>query len=287
MKTMKCSNMYIEAMCSMPSSSKEQNQSLRRKIEEGLNLDHCFIKVDKEQVVCRAILFQDVNYIAYITVEDIRQEEIQDFIYDVCQSLDTSMEWKSDLYSDKVYFEHIRKALQAHFDTEIRRESYTCKTSKQDISNHTFKSEVLCPKEEVIQLMMRATSTTLDTTLQHDQQQSGLRAYIEDMYADIRKHSNEELFQILFVEENAVGFIAVKRFLKDVGGIGYIGVDPAFQGNHYGDILVKKALDMAFTQGIHKLIGDIDTQNYAIRHHLQSGGFRKDCDQHLFTRNKR
>ena len=49
---------------------------------------------------------------------------------------------------------------------------------------------------------------------------------------------------------------------------------------------LKKAMDMAWRHNIHKLIGDIDVHNFAIRENLLRTGFLLDCGQSIFLLEK-
>ena len=97
---------------------------------------------------------------------------------------------------------------------------------------------------------------------------------------------SDALFQVLLIAGKAAGFISVTRLLDEVGGIGYIGVHPDVQGRQYGTVLLKKAMDMAWRHNIHKLIGDIDVHNFAIRENLLRTGFLLDCGQSIFLLEK-
>lgn len=280
--------MYVASMCAMPSSSKEQNKALKRDIEAGLTCTNCFIKVDNNQVVCRAVVYQDIHYVGCITVEDIDQKEIDDFLQTVCNQLDHTKEWRIDLYSDKIHHDKLYYALKNLFPIEIKRESYTCVVERQSEIPYLFKSVVSFTREEIIKLMAKSSKTTLDVAIQREQQLLGVKASMEQMYEQfIVKKDSDELFQVLLIKDALVGFIAIYELTDGVGGIGYIGVDPRFQGNHYSTILLRKAQNMAYQHGMHKLIGDFDVHNFSIAYNLQQADFRKDCSQSTFLRPKK
>ena len=97
---------------------------------------------------------------------------------------------------------------------------------------------------------------------------------------------SDTLFQVLFINRRPAGFISVNRLLDDIGGIGYIGVHSDYQGRRLGSVLLQKALDMAWRNDIHKLIGEIDDHNIAIRKNLIQCGFTLDCKMCMFLLEK-
>ena len=64
---------------------------------------------------------------------------------------------------------------------------------------------------------------------------------------------------------------------------GCIGVHDDYQGKRLGSVLLQKAMDMAWHHDIHKLIGDIDVHNIAIRKNLIQCGFMLDCRTVSYT----
>lgn len=285
MKIMKCNEEFVASMCNMPSSSHAQNEALRNEIKEGLSLDCCFIKAKKGHVVCRAIVYEAMHYVGYVTVEDISQDEVDAFIIDVGQQLDTSSEWRCDLYSDKIHYERIHNALGKQFKTEIKRASYTCEIEKCDLNHACFVSALQLCKEDVISLMIRASESTLDQLIQREIHQLDVVNVMRDMYDELVGNAqSDSLFQVLYIEHHPVGFIAINELAEGVGGIGYIGVEPKYQGHHYSTILLEKGKYMAYQKKIYKLIGDVDEQNFAIRHNLLAAGFEKVCIQCVFLR---
>ena len=283
MKTMKCIDKWVDDMVSMPSSSKEQNEALKEQLmRKELSLDQCRISIKNEQIVSRIVIDDARAFLGYFTIEDLTQQECDEIMIEILAQLDRSREWRIDLYSDKVHYDVIHQTLQRYLSIEILRESYVKMTAPQALDGFTFQSAHRMEKEGLLELMMRASDSTLDIMLQREQQ-NGLRASVEERMQDLfDNEASDELFQVLLLQERPVGFVAVNALVDTIGGIGYIGVDPVWQGNHYGAILLKKALDMSYHHGITKLIGDIDVHNFAIRGNLHACGFHLDCKQSIF-----
>ncbi|MGX8833386.1 GNAT family N-acetyltransferase [Amedibacillus sp. YH-ame6] len=283
MKTTTCSKEFVESMVSMPSSSDAQNESLRQEIKEGFPLEKCFVKVQDEKVVCRLIIFEEMHYLAHFTVEDIPQEEVDSFLSDVFIQLPRNVEWRLDLYTDKIHYEKIYKACQCYANLCIERESYTIKPISKDTSGYTFTSAMDMEYKDVLELMIKASSTTLDVLLQKEYKDLGLEEGVESTLKEILedKDSNK-FFQILWVQGAPVGFVAINELVEGVAGITYIGVLPEKQGYHYSSVLLNKAMDIAYHAKIDNLIGDIDVHNFAMRNNLVNVGFQKDCEEKVF-----
>ena len=100
MKTEICKEQYAASMTAMPASSKEQNRSLKRGLSrQELSLQQCYVMIRKEQVVARAVIYDEHSYIGNLTLEAIEQTEADQFVRDVIGHLDRSREWRIDLYS--------------------------------------------------------------------------------------------------------------------------------------------------------------------------------------------
>lgn len=283
MNTMKCTNEWLKAMVAMPSSSKEQNEALAYAIEhKEIALDHCLIKVRDEQVVSRIVMVEELDFLAYFTIEDLTQQECDEFMADVLAQLDRTKEWRIDLYSDKIHHEMIYETIKKYFSIEISRESYVGMASPQMLEGYEFQSACSLDQEVLLRLMMKASASTLDA-MQQREQRSDIRAAVAHMRENLMAdEESDALFQVLMIDHKPVGFVAINRLLDTIGGIGYLGVDAAYQGHHYGSILLKKALDMAYHHQIAKIIGDIDVHNTPIRRNLQACGFQLDCTQRVF-----
>ena len=283
MKILKCNEEYLELMVTMPSSSKSQNECLRNDIEQGHPLDQCIIALKNEEVVFRITLFPEIKYLGNLTIENIDENELYELMQQVIKDLDRTIEWRVDLYSDKVHHSIIQKVLRRCFDQEFLRESYTIQTKSIKCIPHTFKSAKQMNTKEILKLLESASETTLDNEIQKNIKEKGLSEALKETYQSlIDDVESESLFQVLCVNNQKVGFVAVNRLLGDIGAIGYIGVAHSSQGMHYGEILLKKAIDIAHKNKINTLIADIDISNFAIRNHLLNTGFTKDCNQSMF-----
>lgn len=282
MKTEICKEKYAASMCSMAASSEEQNRSLQRDLEvQTLSLKQCYVMLHDEQVIARAVIDTERSYIAYLTLEVMSQKEADAFVKDIVDRLDRSREWRVDLYTDKQHHALVYHALKRWFPLEFKRESYTVKTREQAQAYRFIPAKQLVHRD-LLELMAKASATTLDANLQREQKLLGLYP-AEELLEDAE---SDALFQVLLIAGKAAGFISVTRLLDEVGGIGYIGVHPDVQGRQYGTVLLKKAMDMAWRHNIHKLIGDIDVHNFAIRENLLRAGFLLDCGQSIFLLEK-
>lgn len=260
MKTEICKEQYAASMTAMPASSKEQNRSLKRGLSrQELSLQQCYVMIRKEQVVARAVIYDEHSYIGNLTLEAIEQTEADQFVRDVIGHLDRSREWRIDLYSDKINYTLVYRALKRWFPIEIKRESYTVMTAERDLHSYEFVSAKQMTKENLLELMVSASRTTPDLLLQREHTSMGL-------YPAVQKQMEE--------------------LLDDVGGIGCIGVHADYQGKRLGSVLLQKAMDMAWHHDIHKLIGDIDVHNIAIRKNLIQCGFMLDCRMCMFLLEK-
>ena len=135
--------------------------------------------------------------------------------------------------------------------------------------------------------MVSASRTTPDLLLQREHTSMGLYPAVQKQMEELLDDEESDiLFQILLVEGQPAGFISVNRLLDDVGGIGCIGVHADYQGKRLGSVLLQKAMDMAWHHDIHKLIGDIDVHNIAIRKNLIQCGFMLDCRMCMFLLEK-
>lgn len=84
MKTEICKEQYAASMTAMPASSKEQNRSLKRGLSrQELSLQQCYVMIRKEQVVARAVIYDEHSYIGNLTLEAIEQTEADQFVRDV------------------------------------------------------------------------------------------------------------------------------------------------------------------------------------------------------------
>lgn len=288
MKTEICKEKYAASMTAMPASSEGQNRTLKSDLSRHeLTLDQCYVLIREEQVVARAVIDRKRSYIGALTMEAIEQEAAYDFVKEIVDHLDDNMEWRVDLYSDKTNYALVYRALKRWFPLEFKRESYTARTFKQDIASYEFVPAAQLAKEELLELMVSASKTTLDLYLQREHVDMGLypslQKLMEELLQDVESGS---LFQVLLIDHCPAGFICVNRLLEEVGGIGYIGAHPKYQGSRLSSVLLQKALDMAWHHDIHKLIGDIDVHNFAIRENLLRCGFTLDCRQSLFLLEK-
>lgn len=274
----------MEAMTSMPSSSIGQNQQLSKELNQHvITFEQCFIALKDEQVVARAIVFEQVRFLGYVTIEDMTKEETIWFIKNIISRLDKNVEWRTDLYSDKVHFDTIYDALHHVFRKEIQRKSFVLDTYNTPLSHHNFKAVDQVNKEDLRSLIMDVTETTLDTLIQYEVRKQGLHVYCENFLQEIMNDPEvHSLFHILYIDNEPVGFSCINRLLDTVGGIGYIGVKQAYQGHHYSTIILQKAIHTAYHHQIYKLIGDIDERNDAMCYNLLQTGFHEDCKQTIF-----
>ncbi|WP_416326779.1 GNAT family N-acetyltransferase [[Eubacterium] hominis] len=288
MKTEICKEKYAGSMCSMVASSEEQNRSLQRELQnQTLSLKQCYVMICDEKVVARAVIDTKRAYIAYLTLEEISQKEADDFVKDIVDHLDRSKEWRIDLYSDKHHHALVYHALKQWFPLEFKRESYTVKTREIAQTSYCFIPAKQLSHKALLELMVAANATTLDVSIQREQQLLGLYPTVQQLANELLEdEESEALFQVLLIEKEAIGFISVTRLLDDIGGIGFIGVHPNVQGRQYSTVLLNKAIDMAWRHNIHKLIGDIDIHNFAIRQNLLRTGFSLDCEQSIFLLEK-
>ena len=121
MKTEICKEQYAASMTAMQASSKEQNRSLKRGLSrQELSLQQCYVMIRKEQVVARAVIYDEHSYIGNLTLEAIEQTEADQFVRDVIGHLDRSREWRIDLYSDKINYTLVYRALKRWFPIEIK-----------------------------------------------------------------------------------------------------------------------------------------------------------------------
>ena len=287
MKTEICKEKYAASMCSLAASSEEQNRSLQRDLKnQMLSLKQCYVMLHDEQVIARAVIDTERSYIAYLTLEAMSQKEADAFVKDIVDRLDRSREWRVDLYTDKQHHALVYHALKRWFPLEFKRESYTVKTREQAQAYRFIPAKQLAHRD-LLELMAKASATTLDANLQREQKLLGLYPAVEQQAEELLEDAESDaLFQVLLLAGKAVGFISVTRLLDEVGGIGYIGVHPDVQGRQYGTVLLKKAMDMAWHHNINKLIGDIDVHNFAIRENLLRAGFLLDCGQSIFLLEK-
>ena len=160
-------------------------------------------------------------------------------------------------------------------------------TAERDLHSYEFVSAKQMTKENLLELMVSASRTTPDLLLQREHTSMGLYPAVQKQMEELLDDEESDiLFQILLVEGQPAGFISVNRLLDDVGGIGYIGVHADYQGKRLGSVLLQKAMDMAWHHDIHKLIGDIDVHNIAIRKNLIQCGFMLDCRMCMFLLEK-
>lgn len=276
MNIIKCNKEWMKAMIQMPSSSIQQNKSLAQNLEEGLPLENCYIAIKNKRCVCRIVVFPQMKYLGYFTIEDISQDETDQFMKTVLSHLDTTINWRIDLYGDKKNYQKIYTTLRKYFQTEIKRESYTVTCHLQESDDHLFHKADKLQKEEIISIIQRVNETTYDRLILKGHRQDDAKQLYEEM------RQEKDLFQVLVIKEKPIGFVCVNRLLEDIGGIYYIGVDPVYQGHHYGELLLKKAIHMAYLAQIHTLIADIDEHNSYIRKHLESCGFMLDCKESVF-----
>lgn len=288
MKTEICKEQYVASMTAMPASSEEQNRSLKQKLSrQELSLQQCYVMIRREQVVARAVIYDELSYIGNLTLEDVEQSEADQFVGDVVKRLDRSREWRIDLYSDKINYTLLYRALKRWFPIEIKRESYTAMSAEQNVYPYEFVPAKQLTKENLLELMVSASRTTLDLYLQKEHTCLGLYPAVQKQMEELLDdEESDTLFQVLFINRRPAGFISVNRLLDDIGGIGYIGVHSDYQGRRLGSVLLQKALDMAWRNDIHKLIGEIDDHNIAIRKNLIQCGFTLDCKMCMFLLEK-
>ena len=259
MKTEICKEKYAASMCSMAASSEEQNRSLQRDLKnQMLSLKQCYVMLHDEQVIARAVIDTERSYIAYLTLEAMSQKEADAFVEDIVDRLDRSREWRVDLYTDKQHHALVYHALKRWFPLEFKRESYTVKTREQAQAYRFIPAKQLAHRD-LLELMAKASATTLDANLQREQKSLGLYPAVEQQAEELLEDAESDiLFQVLLIAGKAAGFISVTRLLDEVGGIGYIGVHPDVQGRQYGTVLLKKAMDMIGwkEKGLRRDMGD-------------------------------
>ena len=89
MKTEICKEQYVASMTAMPASSEEQNRSLKQKLSrQELSLQQCYVMIRREQVVARAVIYDELSYIGNLTLEDVEQSEADQFVGDVVKRLE-------------------------------------------------------------------------------------------------------------------------------------------------------------------------------------------------------
>ena len=213
MKTEICKEQYAASMTAMPASSKEQNRSLKRGLSrQELSLQQCYVMIRKEQVVARAVIYDEHSYIGNLTLEAIEQTEADQFVRDVIGHLDRSREWRIDLYSDKINYTLVYRALKRWFPIEIKRESYTVMTAERDLHSYEFVSAKQMTKENLLELMVSASRTTPDLLLQREHTSMGLYPAVQKQMEELLDDEESDiLFQILLVEGQPAGFIRCWR----------------------------------------------------------------------------
>lgn len=216
MKIEICTKEHMASMIMMPSGSDAQNHALHASLmSEEILLEQCYIMLQDQSVVCRIVIDEKRNYLGSFTVEDIAQEEINHFLDVVLNKLNRTKTWRIDLYSDKVHYHRIYSALQAHFPIKIQRESYTAKTRITDTSSWVFKNAHEMNKEALLQLMMNTCHTSLDTMIQREQQELGLRnAILRLMDELLEDEESNALFQILWIYDQPIGFLSILASFK-------------------------------------------------------------------------
>lgn len=186
MKTEICKEQYAASMTAMPASSKEQNRSLKRGLSrQELSLQQCYVMIRKEQVVARAVIYDEHSYIGNLTLEAIEQTEADQFVRDVIDHLDRSREWRIDLYSDKINYTLVYRALKRWFPIEIKRESYTVMTAERDLHSYEFVSAKQMTKENLLELMVSASRTTPDLLLQREHTSMGLYPAVQKQMEEL------------------------------------------------------------------------------------------------------
>jgi RimJ/RimL family protein N-acetyltransferase len=128
--------------------------------------------------------------------------------------------------------------------------------------------------DKFIRLISEATRGTLDRSQRAEWMRLGGMAWAKtffDLLLDIDR--NQSCWNAAIIDGQAVGIVIPQIIAPEVGAINYVGVVPAYRGKGISRDLLKVGTADLIRAGIHRVIADIDVENYPLAKSLAQIGY--------------
>lgn len=280
-----CSEKEREALFSMPSSSEGQNKCIKEMLKNGeLTLNQCYILKQNDQIMARVIHMDQIQHLAFLTIEELTCEEVKQFLIDVIHDL-PPVEYCIALYEDKVHHDVIAQAISELPDvTILKKESYVQQTKDvREEKEGEYLNFGAMSKEMILSLYRQSCVQSKDGMTVRGIEQTGIKQAAEQFYQGLQSvMEHDDFYQCLLVNHQPVAFVAMNRLLDNEGGIFDIGVASQMRGHHYSEQLLKHMATIARQHQIDTLVGDIDADNPYIRNAVLQSGYQLYCRLTIF-----
>lgn len=131
-------------------------------------------------------------------------------------------------------------------------------------------------EEEYIIAMKKVTEKTLDSYDEKDVKELGAEEAARTYFYGLKDIDFNEDWWKLAYEHNGdfAGLIVPHKFSQEYGAINYIGVEPEKRGKGYVKDLLIMGTSILKSNGIEKIIADIDINNFPMENALKEIGYK-------------
>ncbi|NBK97308.1 MAG: GNAT family N-acetyltransferase [Erysipelotrichia bacterium] len=267
----------VMMMCAMKASSNAQNEAIKQMYQEGaLCFEDCFIAIEQEKVVARAIMLE--TFLGFYTVEKIPLKQAILFVEYVLQTCGKK-EILTHLYADKTYYALVEKSLVATgFTLFQEKESFVCKVKKLSCKL-TSKDGNEIEKAVFVAMIKQVLKEQKDRGIYEDVKQMGVEQASLMLYGE----SCPSFYLAGFHNDEMIGFVILTQLSNKIAGIQYIGVLPEYRGHAYSCELLKLATNLADQYGYEEMIADVDVENTAMLNNVLQAGYYKSCNMKAFV----